>query len=66
MNEYLPEILNISVQSGDACLDIYKDFNENEIKHEPPSIQRAREAGKIIAEYVGNNKQNHRIGKSNC
>jgi hypothetical protein len=55
MNEYLPEILNISVQSGDACLDIYKDFNENEIKHEPPSIQRAWKAGKIIAEYMRNN-----------
>jgi hypothetical protein len=55
MNEELPEILIISILSGDACVAVYKDFDENEIKDKPPSIQRAWEAGRLIVEYMENN-----------
>ena len=33
-------------RAADVCINIFKDYSEEEIKHLPPSIQRAWEIGK--------------------
>ena len=55
MNDDIKYMFNISVKCGDACVDVYRDFDENEIKNQPLSIQRVWEAGKLIVEYMENN-----------
>jgi hypothetical protein len=55
MNNDVKEMFNISVKCGDACVDVYRDFDEDEIKNMPPSIQCVWEAGKMIVEYMESN-----------
>jgi hypothetical protein len=51
MNEK-EKLFNLSVDSSHACIDIYRDFEESEIKQKPSSIQKAWELGRDLVNYL--------------
>lgn len=46
------KIFDLSAASGSACVDIYRDFDEDEIKQKPLSIQKAWEVGRDMYNYL--------------
>jgi hypothetical protein len=43
---------DLKVKAAFKCIAIYEDFSEEEIKEQPPSIQKAWEVGKTIKEVA--------------